>query len=138
MQEVILDSGALLGLASDSQRCLAIAKWARANGFPLIVPAVVIAEVVRGGPSDARINSALKEARQTSTTPRHGRCAGALLAKANGPSTVDALVMARALLSGGPATIATGDKDDFDQLLSIATDIDRLRSGAARVSVVAV
>jgi hypothetical protein len=138
LQEVILDSGALLGIASDDQRCLAIAKWARRNGFPLVIPAVVVAETVRGGPSDARINSALKEARQVATTPRQGRCAGALLAKANGPSTVDALVMARALLSGGPATIATSDKGDFDQLLSIAGDIDRLRSGAARVTVVPV
>ena len=87
---------------------------------------------------DARINSALKEARQVATTPRQGRCTGSLLAKANGPSTVDALVMARALLSGGPATIATSDKGDFDQLLSIAGDSNQFRSGAARVTVLPV
>jgi predicted nucleic acid-binding protein len=83
---------------------------------PVEVPVVVVAETVRGGPRDAPVNRVLKavglvpEAREV-----HGRTAGQLLAAARSAETVDALVVAQAVLAGG-GQILTGDRHDLERL----------------------
>lgn len=84
---------------------------------PVEIPVVVVAETVRGtGPRDAPINRVLKaigpipEAREI-----HGRTAGRLLGAARSAATVDALVVAQAVVAGG-AHILTGDREDLDRL----------------------
>lgn len=139
MARVVLDAGAILGAARGSQRARAAIRVAREHGDDLVVPAVVVAEVVRGnGPTDVQVDRALKAVRQVSSTPRKGRVAGQLLTGLSGPSTVDALVMAEALLAGGPAVVVTADAGDMKALLANAETVDRLRSSAARVTILAV
>ncbi|MHB1447211.1 MAG: PIN domain-containing protein [Acidimicrobiales bacterium] len=139
MARVVLDAGAVLGAARGNQRARAAILVARKRGDDLVVPAVVVAEVVRGkGPTDVQVDRALKAVRQVSSTPRRGRVAGQLLTGLSGPSTVDALVMAEALLAGGLAVVVTTDPDDMRALLTNAGSVARLRSSAARVTILAV
>lgn len=138
MGQVVLDSGAVLGVAHKSVRSVTALKEARERGDDVVVPAVVIAETVRGERADPRLDRVLKAVRQLSTTPRQGRVAGQLLTFVDGPSIVDALVMACALLAGGPATVVTADQADFQGLLEAAKSLRSLCSSAARVAIFAV
>jgi hypothetical protein len=133
--QVVLDSGAVLGVAHKAIRAVTALKEARERGDDVTVAAPVIAEVVRGERPDPRVDRVLKSVRQLSTTPRQGRVAGQLLTFVEGPSTVDPLVMASALLAGGPTTVVTVDEGDFRALLDAATALRSLRSSAARVAI---
>ncbi len=114
---LILDSGAVLALAAHDRRARAVLERAWELAVPVIVPAVVLAEVVRGsGPRDAGVNRVVKAVgRVSEATEAHGRKAGALLARAGVNLTIDALVVAEAVL-GGPAHVATSDPDDLGLL----------------------
>jgi predicted nucleic acid-binding protein len=76
----------------------------------------VLAETVRGGPRDAPVNRVVKavgtvaEAREI-----HGRIAGQLLGAARSAETIDALVLAHAVVAGG-AHVLTGDREDLERL----------------------
>ena len=97
----------------------------------MIVPAVVIAQAIRGGPSDAAINWALRRiGEQTIVTPALARQAGVLLGATATTNVVAALVVAEALQLL-PATILTSDPRDIHRLV----DADTARG---RVHVVAV
>lgn len=136
MARVVLDSGAVLAAAKGNLRARAAVRIARERGDGLVVPAVVVAEVVRGrGPTDVLVDRALKAVRQVPSTPRKGRVAGQLLTGLSGPSTVDALVMAEALTAGGPAVVVTTDPDDMKALLANAGSVARMRSSPARVTI---
>ena len=77
MARVVLDSGAVLAAAKGNLRARAAVRIARERGDGLVVPAVVVAEVVRGrGPTDVLVDRALKAVRQVPSTPRTGRVAG--------------------------------------------------------------
>lgn len=139
MARVVLDSGAVLGAARGGQRARAAIRVARERGDDLVVPALVVAEVVRGkDQTDAQLDRALKAVRQVPSTPRKGRLAGQLLTGLSGPSTVDALVMAEELTAGGLAVVVTTDPNDMKALLASAGSIARFRSSAARVTILAV
>ncbi|HVR97785.1 MAG TPA: PIN domain-containing protein [Thermoanaerobaculia bacterium] len=115
-QRLILDSGAVIGLARGDQRARAFLARALELRVSVEIPVVVVAETVRGGPRDAPVHRVLKavgsipEAREA-----HGRTAGRLLGAAHSTHTVDALVVAHAVEAGG-AHILTGDPDDLDRL----------------------
>lgn len=115
-RRLILDSGAVIALARGDQRARAFLARALELRVPVEVPVVVVAVTVRGGPRDAPVHRVLKavgsvpEAREA-----HGRTAGRLLGTARSASTVDALVVAHAVESGG-AHILTGDRDDLERL----------------------
>jgi predicted nucleic acid-binding protein len=80
------------------------------------IPVVVVAEVVRGGPRDAPVNRVLKAIGSVPAAREvHGRIAGDLLGKARSAATVDALVVAHAVESGG-AHVLTGDREDLARL----------------------
>jgi predicted nucleic acid-binding protein len=116
-QRLILDSGAVIALARGDVRAREFLARALDLMVPVEIPVVVVAETVRGtGPRDAPINRVLKaigpipDAREI-----HGRTAGGLLAAARSAETVDALVVAQAVVAGG-AHILTGDRKDLDRL----------------------
>ena len=115
-QRLILDSGAVIALARGHARARALLARAQELRAPVEIPVVVVAETVRGGPRDAPVNRVLKaigsvpDAREV-----HGRTAGHLLATARSAGTIDALVIAHAVVSGG-AHILTGDRDDLERL----------------------
>jgi predicted nucleic acid-binding protein len=109
-QRLILDSGAVIALARGDQRARAFLARALELGVPIEIPVVVVAETVRGGPRDAPVHRVLKavgsvpDAREV-----HGRTAGQLLGTARSSGTVDALVVAQAVVGGG-AHVLTGDR----------------------------
>lgn len=115
-QCLILDSEAVIALARGDQRARAFLVRALELGVPVEVPVVVVAETVRSGPRDAPVNRVLKavgsvpEAREA-----HGRTAGRLLGAARSSGTVDALVVAHAVIGGG-AHVLTGDREDLERL----------------------
>ena len=115
-QRLILDSGAVIALARGDQRARAFLARALELRVPVEVPAVVVAETVRGGPRDAPVNRVLKAVGSVAESREiHGRTAGRLLGMARSAETVDALVVAHAVERGG-AYVLTGDPEDLDRL----------------------
>jgi len=115
-QRLILDSGAVIGLARGDQRARAFLARALELQAQVEIPVVVLAETLRGGPRDAPVNRVLNavgsvpEAREV-----HGRIAGQLLAAARSTETTDALVVAHAVNVGG-AHVLTSDREDLVRL----------------------
>jgi predicted nucleic acid-binding protein len=93
---------------------------ARASALqrPLYVPAVVVAETIRGnGPRDAPVERLLAKAREIMATDGSvARLAGALLAAARSNATIDAIVIAHALKIGG-GLVVTSDPQDLRALV---------------------
>jgi predicted nucleic acid-binding protein len=125
---LILDSGAVLALAAGQPRARQVVERALRERTLLVIPAVVIAETTRGGARDARVNRVLKAVQDIApVTESVAREAGRLLAAAKvGNATVDALIVAEAVLHG-PALILTGDLADIGAL---AVNLPRVRVSA--------
>lgn len=113
---LILDSGAVI--AWQRGRADVWARIARASrhGVSLVIPAVVVAECVRGGPGDALIHRLLAAAHVPSIGTRIALQAGRLLGEAGMRATVDALIVAEAI-SAAPCVILTSDPDDMTALV---------------------
>lgn len=115
-QRLILDSGAVIGLARHDARARAALTSAWEVGAEVIVPAVVVAETVPGTAHDAPVNRILNALGNVApTTEDTARRAGALLAKARSASTIDALVVVEAAHRGG-GVVLTGDAADLGSL----------------------
>ena len=114
---LILDSGAVIAMARGKSRVWdEFTAWNRRCDV-VIVPAVVVAEVIRGGPADAIVNRFLKTVDKiAAVSERTARRAGALLGAAGSSDTVDALVVAEATVGGGGAVVMTGDPRDLREL----------------------
>lgn len=113
---LVLDSGAVIALSRGDARARAFLQRARELMVPVEVPVVVVAETLRGGPSDAPVHRVLKAIGSVpAARESHGRTAGELLGAARSTSTIDALVVAHAVEAGG-ADILTGDRDDLERL----------------------
>lgn len=117
-QRLILDSGAVIALARQDARARAALTAAWEVGSDVVVPAVVVAETVRGTARDAPVNRILNAVGNVApATEETARTAGALLAKAKSPATIDALVVAEAVHRGG-GVVLTGDAADLGSLAS--------------------
>ena len=124
---LILDAEAVNALARASERPVlalrarAILQVAHDEGALVRIPAAVLAEVCRGGPTDAPVHRLLlgRGLVVVDLTAATAPTAGALLASAKLGSAhaVDAFVVATAL-EFGSAVIATGDPDDVGRLCS--------------------
>lgn len=114
---LILDAGAVIALARDDPRAGAVLAAAVEAGADVEIPAVVVAETVRGdGPRDAPVNRVVSAVGAVPASEEaHGRLAGQLLARAESSATLDALVVAHAVRAGG-AVILTSDLDDLSRL----------------------
>lgn len=115
-QRLILDSGAVIALSRHDQRARAAIAAALEAGAEVLVPAVVVAETVRGSAKDAPVNRVLKAAGSVvPATEASARTAGGLLGRAGSTSTAYALVVATAVEFGG-GVVLTGDPDDVGPL----------------------
>jgi predicted nucleic acid-binding protein len=114
---LILDSGAVIALARRDVRARAALAAAWEAGAEVVLPAVVVAETVRGnGPRDAGVNRIVAAVGDvTNLDEATARLAGSLLAQAASNATVDALVVAEAVAGGG-GVVLTGDADDIERL----------------------
>ena len=92
-----------------------------------MVPPVVVAETIRGGHDDARVNRLLNTVRVSFAGLRVGRTAGRLLGAAGMSNAADALVMAEAV-RGGASILLTSD----------VHDMSRLATGRSSVTIVGV
>ena len=101
-QRLILDAGAVIGLSRAEARARAALAAALEVGAEVSVPAVVVAETVRGGPADAPVNRVLKAVGGVDVADDAiGRIAGRLLGSAGSAATIDAIVVATAIEAGG-------------------------------------
>jgi predicted nucleic acid-binding protein len=111
---LILDSGAVIALARGDQRARAFLVRALQAGAEVLVPAVAVAETVRGhGPRDAPVNRVLTAIDLVPAADEAAaRTAGQLLGATASDETIDALVVAAAIHVGG-GRILTTDPDDL-------------------------
>lgn len=120
---LVLDSGAVTGLAERSARAAAlIAAFRREGLWPPVVPSVVLVECLTGeGSRDAAQHRFLRacDVRETVPLPLARRAAW-LRARARKGSAVDALVTATAEPGG---TVLTGDLTDLRALAGHASDV---------------
>lgn len=114
---LILDSGAVIALSRRDDRARAALAAAWEVGAEASIPAVVVAETVRGsGPRDAPVNRVIAAVGDVGVTDEAtGRVAGALLGATGSDATIDALVVADAVERGG-GVILTGDPEDLGRL----------------------
>lgn len=125
---LILDTGGLFAWATGDQRAREAILRAAQREMPIIVPSVVLAQALRGGPRDAPINRALKQIQFVpAATASLARQAGVLLGATGTTDVVDALVVAEAL-SRVPATILTSDPDDIRRLAMSAPEQARIQT----------
>ena len=120
---LILDSGAVIAWQRGRLDVRARIAQASRHQVALVIPAVVVAECVRGGPGDALIHRLLRGGHVPSISMRTALQAGRLLGEAGMRATVDALIVAEAL-SDTPSVILTSDPDDLKALVG---DRDHVR-----------
>lgn len=109
---LILDAGPVIALSRRDDRARAALAAAWEVGAEVCIPAVVVAETVRGsGSKDAPVNRVIAAVGEVSIADEAtGRVAGALLGVARSDATIDALVVADAVERGG-GVILTDDLD---------------------------
>lgn len=114
---IILDTGALLAWARGDDFVRAVIRLAAQHKALVVVPTVVVAQVFRGGPSDAPINRLLKVVEKVSdATLPIAQEAGIVLGATGTADVVDAIVAVEAL-QALPALILTSDPGDVRTLV---------------------
>lgn len=117
---LVLDSEGLSKLAAGDSRARAYLETARLRGARVVVSAVTLTEVLRGGPRDASVHRVLSRIVVMPVTPELGRTAGELLGAAGMSGhrcAIDAVVAATALQQGRPVVLLTSDPDDLTRLV---------------------
>lgn len=121
---VVLDSGALSAGAQGDVRVRAELSVAEQLGARVHVSSVILTEVLRGHPRDARVHSLLAGVDKDPVTPELGRAAGKLLGHTGKDDTVDAIVAVSARAVGVRVRLLTGDPVD---LRALTTDMVGVR-----------
>ena len=133
---LILDAEGLVKLADGSHFAVSFARDAHDRSGRVITAASTIAEVLRGGPKDAKLHRVLSQVIVVPVDKALGRTAGELLGRAGLSGhrcTIDALLAAVALGQPRPVVLLTSDPDDMARLTD---EPDRPRS--ERIAVVRV
>ena len=118
--KIALDSGALIALSRGNENARAILeRWTRA-GVETVLPCPVLAETLRGKPSDAAIHRIVRSRSAAITVlpvlEADARNAGARIGKTVRTNvTVDAMIVAVAIANGA-REIITGDPTDIAAL----------------------
>ena len=108
-----LDAGALIAVEREKRSARMVFAAAAAQARTLIVPAVVVAEVWRGGPRSSLVARFLAGCHVDPLLDAHARRAGEALRHVRG-TTVDAIVVATAARFRTP--IVTSDPGDLQPL----------------------
>jgi hypothetical protein len=116
-RRLVLDAGALIGLARGDIRARAVMAEALVRDYAVVVPTPVVAQVHRGGRDHASTDRVLGDVDAFQpTSPKSARDAGELLARAGMSDAVDAIVAAEAM-TDGPTMVLTGDAGDLARLV---------------------
>ena len=117
---LVLDSKGLSKLAAGDPRARAYFETARARRARVVVSAVTLVEVFRGGARDASVHRVLARIVMGPVTAEYVRAAGELLG-ATGLSghrcAIGAVVAITALDSVRPVVLLTSDPDDMNRLV---------------------
>ena len=125
-RSLILDSGAVIALSRGDRTVRKVLEAAQEAGGEVIVPPVVVAQTIRGGPGDTRINRLLQTVWVPFVGKRVAIAAGRLLGGAGLSDAADAQVMAEAIRSG-PSILLTSDPDDMARLAAGRSDVRIVR-----------
>jgi predicted nucleic acid-binding protein len=117
---LVLDSEGLSKLAAGDARARAHLETARARQARVVVSAITLTEVLRGGSRDARVHQVLSRVTTLPVTPELARRAGELLG-ATGLSAhrcaIDSVVAVTAMDMARPVVLLTSDPDDLSRLV---------------------
>jgi predicted nucleic acid-binding protein len=116
---LVLDAEGLVKLAKGNPVALARAKTAYAREANLVTAATTLAEVLRGGPSDAQMRQVLRRVRVIAVDAEQARAAGELLSRtglSGDHSALDALLATVAMTQPRPVILLTSDTDDMAKL----------------------
>jgi predicted nucleic acid-binding protein len=125
MGGLTLDSGALIAFERADRGVMTHLKEAWRRGTDLTVPAVVVAEVWRGGRRSARVAQLLAACVVEPVGESEARAAGEALQKLPRAAVVDALVMASASRRGD--AVLTSDPDDLGVLATVFPGVRVIR-----------
>jgi hypothetical protein len=110
----VYDSGALIGAESNKRDVWRLHKAALSRGVTPIVPATVLAQVVRGPSTDANLRRLLKGCRTEPLDEDDAEAIGVLMVAAGTSDIVDGHVIVRVLATG--AAVLSGDRRDLERL----------------------
>ncbi len=131
---LVLDSEGLSKLAAGNAHARAHLEIALAPRARIVVSAITLTEVLRGGPRDAPVHRVLSRIILVPVSPEIARRGGELLG-ATGLSghrcAIDAVVAATALDAERPVVLLTSDPDDLSRLVD-----EPERSKAQRIAVI--
>jgi len=118
---LVLDSEGLVKLAAGDGRARAYLASALTRRARVVVSAITLTEVLRGGPRDAPVHRVLSRIAAVPVSPDTARWAGELLG-ATGLSghrcAIDAVVAVTALSSPRPIVLLTSDPGDLGRLVA--------------------
>lgn len=128
---MVVDAGGVLAWANGNGDARAAVERARLAGLAIVIPAVVVAQVHRGGRDQAKTDRIFRAVDAIiPTSVEIARKAGELIAASGTADAIDAIVVAEAL-AAVPAVIMTSDRPDIRVLLDG-------QPGSERVAVVRV
>lgn len=114
---LVLDADGVTKAAANDGRVQAFLTVARNRDARVIVSAITLAEVLRGGSRDTEIHRVLNRVTRTPVTPELARSAGELLGSSGvADATVDAVVAATAVAEPGSVIVLTSDPKDLRRL----------------------
>jgi hypothetical protein len=123
---LILDTGGVFAWAFGNPIARIITLRAVQSNIPIVVPAIVLSQAIRGGRQDAALERVLKRAWILPVGETTARFAGVLLGRTSTTDAVDGVVAAFAL-EQVPATILTSDPGDLRTLLQADAAHPRVR-----------
>lgn len=129
---LVLDAEGLTKAAAGDRYVAAWLERAREVDADILVPAVTVAEVVRGGPGDAKVNRVIKASDVVAADEALARSAGALLGRARSRATIDAFVAATAAaalsrLAASRCFVFSSDPADLEALLADKPEVQVIR-----------
>ncbi|MGF1662078.1 MAG: PIN domain-containing protein [Kineosporiaceae bacterium] len=121
---VVLDSEGLAAAARNDRLVAGVLASARDRRARVVVCAITLTEVLRGGSRDAGVHRVLSRIPVVDVDRELGRSSGELLGRVSlRGATVDAAVAATALAAEGPVLVLTSDPGDLTTLTSERTDV---------------
>jgi predicted nucleic acid-binding protein len=117
---LVLDSEGLSKLAAGDARVRAYLEVARDRGASVVVSAITLTEVLRGGARDALVHRVLTRVSRVPVTEEIAQRAGELLGEtglSGHRCAIDAIVAATTLALTRPAVLLTSDPDDMSRFL---------------------
>lgn len=124
---ISLDTGALIGLVEGRRRSMRkIYDTAVTAGVALRVSTAVVAEWWRGGPGEKQRGDWLRSMHVEILTEPIARLAGVALGRVKGAGTIDAIVLATAVIKGD-AVVYTSDLGDLEALREGVSEFSHLK-----------